>query len=121
MDRNRIKETSIKGISKRPLETEMLKSWAIDKMAKEKEKRTQPYANSPSFKKDFTFNEEKKQKRTPKKSKISKIVGKKPESEWDAILLDEAACVFWAPKATIPRSRGKRHQYVFGSLFFIVF
>jgi hypothetical protein len=86
MDKSRIRETIVRETYKSPLEAKRLKSWAIDKMAKEKEKRTQPYESSPSFKKDLTFNEEKKQKRTPKRSKISKTAGKKPEEERATIL-----------------------------------
>ncbi len=81
MDKNRTMETMMRGISKSPLDAERLKSWAINRMAKEREKRIQPYASSPSFRKDFTFNEEKKQKRIPKRSKTSKSAGKKPEEE----------------------------------------
>jgi hypothetical protein len=66
---------------RRPLEMERLKIWAINKTAKEKENRTHPYANSPSFKKDFTLNEEKKQKRIPRRSRTSKAVGRKPKGE----------------------------------------
>lgn len=76
----------VKGTYKSPLETKRLKSWATDRMAKEKEKRRKPYESSPSFKKDFTFNEERKQKRTPKRSKTSKTAGKKPEEERATIL-----------------------------------
>ena len=91
MDKSRTKETIMRGISKSPLDTERLKSWATNRMAKEKEKRIQAYASSPSFKKDFTFNEEKKQKRIPKRSKTSKTAGKKPEAECAAILLESSA------------------------------
>lgn len=80
----------MRGISRSPLETERLKSWATNKMAKEKEKRRKPTESSPSFKKDFTFNEEKRQKRTPPKSNTSKIAGKKPEEERAVILLGGA-------------------------------
>ena len=81
----------MRGISKSPLDTERLKSWAINRMAKEKEKRTQPYASSPSFKKDFTFSEEKKQNPIPKRSRTSKTIGRKPEGECAAILLEGSA------------------------------
>ena len=77
--------------SKSPLDTERLKSWATNRMAKEKEKRAQPYAISPSFKKEFTFSEEKKQKRIPKRSRTSKTTGKKPEAECAAILPEGSA------------------------------
>ena len=91
MDKSRIRETIMRGISKSPLDTERLKSCAINRMAKEKEKRIQPYASSPSFKKDFTFSEEKKQNPIPKRSRTSKTVGKKPEAECAAILLEGSA------------------------------
>jgi hypothetical protein len=73
-----MRETMVKEIFRSPLETERLKSWAMNKMAKEKEKRRKPNESSPSFKKDFTFNEEKRQRRTTTNSKTSKIIGKKP-------------------------------------------
>jgi len=91
MDKSRVREIMLRGISRSPLETERLNSWAMDRMAKEKENRIQPYASSPSLKKDFTFNEEKKQKRIPKRSKASRTIGRKPEGERAAILLEEPA------------------------------
>jgi hypothetical protein len=87
MDKSLIKETMVKGMTKSPLETERLKSWAMNRMAKEKEKRSQPHESSPSLKKDFTFNEAKKQKRAPKRIITSKTAGKKPEEEGAMILL----------------------------------
>ena len=91
MDKSRVRETMKRGTSKNPLDTIRLRIWAINRMAKEKEKRIQPFASSPSFKKDLTFNEEKKQKRTPRRSKTSKKAGKRPEGEADVISLERSA------------------------------
>jgi hypothetical protein len=87
MDKSRIKETMVSGRTKSPLEAERLKIWAMNRMAKDKEKRIQPCESSPSLKKDFTFNEAKKQKRAPKRIITSKTAGKKPEEEGGMILL----------------------------------
>ncbi len=120
MDKSRVREIMLRGMSRSPLETERLNSWAMDRMAKEKEKRIQPYASSPSLKKDFTFNEEKKQKRIPKRSKASRTVGRKPEGEPTAILLEEPANASWGRMATTPQSKRHTLKKVFDS-FFIVF
>lgn len=63
----------------------------MNRMAKEKEKKIHPYASSPSFRKDFTFREEKKQKTIPRSSKISKTAGRKPEMERAVTLLGGSA------------------------------
>ncbi len=94
----------------------------MNKTAKEKEKRTHPYANSPSLKKDFTFNEEKKQKRIPKRSRTSKAVGRKPEVECVPILPDGSADA--PPARNNIRKENKSHTFkrTFDLFFlFIVF
>lgn len=91
------------------------------RMAKEKEKRIQPYASSPCFKKDFTFNEDKKQKRIPKRSNTSKTVDKKPEGECVAILLGESAKASREKKTTAPKNKSPALKKTLGSFFLIVF
>lgn len=120
MNKNRVRETMAKGMSRRPLETDRLKSWEMNRMAKEREKRIQPYASSPSFKKDFTFNEAKKQKRIPKRIKTSKSVGKKPEKECAAILLEEPANASGTEKTAVP-SKSHTLKKDFDPFLFIFF
>jgi hypothetical protein len=121
MDKSRVRETMKKGTSKSPLDTIRLKSWAINRMAKEKEKRIQPCASSPSFKKDFTFNEEKKQKRIPRKSRTSKKAGKRPEGEGDLISLERSAKDCWGKKTIAPKSKSPTLKKVLYFFFSIVF
>jgi hypothetical protein len=121
MDRSRIKETMVRGISKSLVDAERLKSWAINRMAKETEKRIQPWANSPSFRKDLTFNEEKKQKRIPKSNKTSKPACRRPEEERAAILLDVSAKECSDRRATTPKNKSIMLKRDFVSFFFIVF
>jgi hypothetical protein len=111
----------MRGILKSPLDIERLKSWAINRMAKEKEKRIQPYASSPSFKKDFTFSEEKKQKRIPKISRTSNTTGKKPEAECAAILLEGSARGCSGKKTAAPKSKSRTLKKAFDFFFSIVF
>lgn len=111
----------MRGTLRTPLEAERLRSWATNRMAKEKEKRTQPYASSPSFKKDFTLNEEKKQKRIPKRSKTSKAVGRKPEVECAPILPEGSANAPGVRKSTTPENRNHTLKKTFDPFFFMVF
>jgi hypothetical protein len=74
MDRRRIMETRLKGILKRLILSDKLRSWAMKRRMKEREKRAQPDANSPSLRNDFTFTDMKKQVRMPIRSSISRRV-----------------------------------------------
>lgn len=110
----------VRGTLRRLLETQRLKSWATKKTAKEKEKRTQPYANSPSLKKDFTLNEEKKQKPIAKRSRISKSVGRKPEAECTAALPEGSANVPRARKTTGRENKSPTFKKAFDRLFLFI-
>jgi hypothetical protein len=116
MDKRRARGITVTGTLRRLLETPRLNSWATKKTAKEKEKRTQPYANSPSFKKDFTLNEDKKQKPTAKRSRISSSVGRKPVA---APLPEGSASVPLVGKAT--RKENRSHAFKKAFDLFIVF
>ncbi len=102
------------------LETQRLKSWAMKKMAKEKEKRTQPYASSPSFKKDFTLSEEKKQKPTPRRSRRSKTVGRNPDAERAAVLPAGSPNVPRVRKTTRKENKSPIFKKTFGFFFLFI-
>lgn len=120
MDKRRARGMMVIGMLRRLLETQRLKSWARNKTAKEKEKRTQPYANSPSFKKDFTLTEEKKQKPTPKRSRRSNSVGRKPEAEFAAALPEGSASVPRARKTSRKENKSPAFRKTFDRFFLFV-
>jgi hypothetical protein len=120
MDKSRIRETMLSGIWKRLLDTEKLRSWAMNRMAKAMEKRTQPYESSPSFRKVFTFNDEKKQNTVARRSKTSKTDSKKPEEECVTILLGgaKASC---GKKTTIMKTKSPTPKKALDCIFCIFF
>jgi hypothetical protein len=74
MDKSRMTEIKPKGILRRLMLSDKLSTWATKRRTKEREKRVQPDASSPSLRNDFTFTDMKKQVRMPIRRRMSRRV-----------------------------------------------
>jgi hypothetical protein len=84
-NKRRREEIMLGEIFKKPKFMDRLSSWATDKRINERENKFHPEASSPSFKKDLTLMEMRKQQNIPTRSNISKSVGTTDgEPEWRA-------------------------------------